>query len=88
VRHNSELTLLPLSVIAMYGIERRWPTIGVALVVGLATASRPLAVAFLAPLALATWRRHAGVARRLCRLAVWLGAGYVAARAAARRESL
>ena len=80
----SESTFLLLTVVAMHGIQRRWPTIVVALVVGLATASRPVGVALLAPLALDLWRRHAGLGRRLWRLAVWLPlacwglAGYMA----------
>jgi hypothetical protein len=68
----SESTFLLLCIIAMYGIERRWATIVVALVVGLATASRPVGVALLAPLALDIWRRHPGIGRRLCRLSVLL----------------
>lgn len=48
----SESLFLFLSVLALYGMERRWPLLSLALVVGAATATRPVGVALLVPLLL------------------------------------
>ena len=48
-----------LAVAAMYAIVRDWPILAVALLVGFATAVRPVGVALLLPLALYTWRTSA-----------------------------
>lgn len=53
----SESTFLLLAVLAMFGIQRRWRPIVVAGIVGLATATRPVGVALLAPLWLYVWGR-------------------------------
>ena len=56
----SESTFLFLVLLAMYGMERRWPLAGIALVAGLATAARPVGVAVLLPLAMHVWERMGG----------------------------
>lgn len=48
----SESTFLCLALLAMYGMARGWRPWAVAVVVGLATATRPVGVALLAPLAM------------------------------------
>ncbi|HEX5442382.1 MAG TPA: mannosyltransferase family protein, partial [Pirellulales bacterium] len=45
----SEPLFLLLALAAMLGMQRRWPAIRVALLIGLATAARPVGVALLAP---------------------------------------
>jgi hypothetical protein len=55
----SESTFLLLAVLAMYAMLRRWPLCAVALIIGLATATRPVGVALLAPLAIHILRRSA-----------------------------
>jgi hypothetical protein len=62
----SESTFLLLALLAMYAMLRRWPLWSVALVVGAATAARPVGVALLAPLAIHIARRaQFAVAERL-----------------------
>lgn len=56
----SESTFLLLAVLAMYAMLRRWPPWMVALIVGLATAARPVGIALLAPFAIHLSRRFAG----------------------------
>ncbi|HUY31179.1 MAG TPA: mannosyltransferase family protein [Pirellulales bacterium] len=68
----SESTFLLLCVVSLYGIERRWSMMVLVVVVGLATAARPVGVALLAPLALDIWRRQPSFGRRLSSLGVWL----------------
>ena len=53
----SESTFLFLAILAMYAMLRRWPLWAIALVVGLATAARPVGVALLAPFAIHICRR-------------------------------
>ena len=53
----SESTFLLLAILAMYAMLRRWPLWAIALIVGLATAARPVGVALLAPFAIHIWRR-------------------------------
>jgi len=53
----SESTFLLLAVLAMYAMRRRWPLWAIALIVGLATATRPVGVALLAPFAIHLLRR-------------------------------
>lgn len=48
----SESTFLLFSVLALFAMARRWPLWGVSLIVGLATAVRPVGVALLIPLAI------------------------------------
>lgn len=45
----SESTFLLLAVLTLYGIVRRWSPIWIALIVGLATAARPVGVVLLLP---------------------------------------
>jgi hypothetical protein len=52
----TESLLLLLCVTTLYGLERKWPPLLVALVVGLATASRPVGVVLLAPLLVRVWQ--------------------------------
>jgi hypothetical protein len=47
----AESLFLLVGIAALYGMERRWPLAIIALVVGLATAVRPVGVALLLPLA-------------------------------------
>ena len=65
----SESAFFLISLLAMYGIERRWPASRVALLVGLATATRPVGIALLAPLALYTWREPGSRRARMLGLA-------------------
>jgi hypothetical protein len=53
----SESLFLLLAIAAMYAMERGARPIWVALITGLATASRPVGVALLGPLAIYLWRR-------------------------------
>lgn len=55
----SESTFLLLVVLAMLAMLRRWPLWSIALVIGLATAARPVGVALLAPFAIHIWRMSA-----------------------------
>jgi hypothetical protein len=54
----TESLFLMIIVLALYGLLQRWPTFVVALIVGFATAVRPVGVALIAPLALGMWRRR------------------------------
>lgn len=53
----SESLFLALTVVTLYGIRRQWPPLRLALIVGLATATRPVGVALLAPFANHLWHR-------------------------------
>jgi Gpi18-like mannosyltransferase len=46
----TESLFMLLCIATLYGMERRWPPIAVAIVIGLATATRPTGVALLLPL--------------------------------------
>ncbi|HUY93554.1 MAG TPA: hypothetical protein VMV10_32805 [Pirellulales bacterium] len=79
----SESTFLLAALLAMYSMTRRWPLWASALIVGLATATRPVGVAMLAPLAIHIFRRFAlrGAALRLALylpLACWGLAAFMA----------
>jgi hypothetical protein len=52
----SESCFLFFAILAMLGMECRWPLLPVAVIVGLATATRPVAVALLAVFCLHVWR--------------------------------
>jgi hypothetical protein len=54
----SESTFLLLTLASMYGVVRRWPLWANALIVGLATAARPVGVALLAAFAIHVFRRR------------------------------
>lgn len=56
----SESSFLLVSLLAFHGMERNWSPMVLALVVGLATAVRPVGVALIPPLALHFWNRSAG----------------------------
>jgi hypothetical protein len=53
----SESTFLCLAILAMYTMVRRWPLWVISLVIGLATAARPVGVALLTPFAIHIVRR-------------------------------
>lgn len=53
----SESLFLALTIVTLHGIQRQWPAWRLALIVGLATATRPVGLALLAPLAYDLWRR-------------------------------
>ena len=80
----SESLFLVLCLMAFLGMERRWPLVAIALIVGAITATRSVGVAMLLPLAMhvcersASWRQ--GLARLLwvAPLAVWGLAAYMA----------
>jgi hypothetical protein len=84
----SEALFLLLALAAMYGMRQRWRLWVVALMVGLASAARPVGVALLTPLAIDIWQRagempsggdpHMAMrplARRFVNLSVWLPLG-------------
>lgn len=51
-----EALLVVLCALTLYGIQRRWPPLVVALIVGVATATRPVGVSLVPVLALYAWR--------------------------------
>lgn len=53
----SESTFLVLALLAFWGMQRGWRPVVVAVVVGLATAARPVGVALVPPLWLYVWER-------------------------------
>lgn len=53
----TESMLVFLAILAMYGMERGWHPGWTALAIGLATATRPVGVALLAPFGFDLWRR-------------------------------
>jgi hypothetical protein len=53
----SESLLLMLSILALLGMSYHWPLIFIGLIVGIATASRPVGVGLLAPYLLHCWHR-------------------------------
>jgi len=56
----TESLFLLLTILAMYGIRYQWPMICIALIIGLATATRAVGVALLAPFFLHLWRQSTG----------------------------
>jgi Gpi18-like mannosyltransferase len=60
----SESTFLLQAVLAMYSMLRRWPLWGIGLLVGLATAARPVGVVLLVPFAIHIVRRSLSSSRR------------------------
>lgn len=54
----SESLFLLCLVGAMYAMERDWPVLAVAVIIGLATGTRLVGVALLGPLAMYAWRRY------------------------------
>lgn len=67
----SESLFVLLSVLCLYGMERRWRLYLVALGVGLATAARPVGLALLPPFVLHVWNRSVSPQQFLIRIA-WL----------------
>jgi hypothetical protein len=67
----SESLFVFLSVLCLYGMERRWPLVALALLIGVATAARPVGVALLPPFVLHVWHRSASGRQFLVRL-TWL----------------
>jgi hypothetical protein len=55
----SESLFVLLLILCLYGMERRWPLLVVALLVGSATAVRPVGLALLPPFLLHVWHRSA-----------------------------
>jgi hypothetical protein len=67
----SEALFVLLSVLCLYGMERRWPLLIFAMLVGVATASRPVGLALLPPFVLHVWHRSASGQQFAIRL-TWL----------------
>lgn len=61
----TEAMLVFLGILTLYGMQQSWPPVVVALIIGLATATRSVGVALLAPFAFYLWEssRHALTAR-------------------------
>jgi hypothetical protein len=57
VANYSEPMFILIAVAVLYGIERRWPLVTLAFLVGLATGTRLTGLALLPPLAFAIWNR-------------------------------
>jgi hypothetical protein len=57
----SESLFLLCCALTLYGMQRRWPALALAALAGLATATRPVGVCLLLPLALHLWQRSPGV---------------------------
>jgi hypothetical protein len=53
----SESLFLLMLLLAMYGMERKWPVIVIALLAGFATATRAVGVALVAPLLIYLWQQ-------------------------------
>lgn len=68
----SESTFLLLSLLFLLGLQREWPLLVVALIAGLASASRPVGVALLLPLLIYIWHRSRHLVPFLGRAAVAL----------------
>jgi hypothetical protein len=67
----SEAMFLLLTVLVLLGIHGRWPLVMIALLVGLATATRPVGVCLLSPLVLDVWRRSTSPRVFVARLLVY-----------------
>jgi hypothetical protein len=80
----SESLFVLLSVLVLFGMERRWPLLVIALIIGFATAVRPVGIGLLAPFLLHCWHRSS--TRRnfifktvgLLPIAIWGIAAYAA----------
>jgi hypothetical protein len=79
----SEAPFLLLTILALYGMERKWSLAIIALIIGLATATRPVGLGLLAPLILHIWHRSSNaisfIGTFLCivPIACWGMAGYM-----------
>lgn len=67
----SESLFVLVTILCLYGMERRWPLLLVAVLVGFATASRPVGLALLPPFVLHVRHRSAS-APQLARRLAWL----------------
>ena len=67
----TESLFLLLTLLALYGMERRWHPLWLALIIGLATASRTVGVALVPVLAFYLWQSGGGARRFVVRCA-WL----------------
>ncbi len=54
----TEPLFIALAILVLYGIQRKWSVFVVALIIGLATATRPVGVALVLPFVLDVWRRN------------------------------
>lgn len=66
----SEATFLLLVLLTFLGIRRRWALVGIAALIGLATATRPVGVALIPPFLVHLWARHPAPGAFLCRVIV------------------
>src|SRR5262249_37654447 len=57
----SESLFLLLTILFLYAMVRTWPFVLIATIAGMATATRPVGVAFLVPLTIHLWHRSVGV---------------------------
>jgi hypothetical protein len=64
----SETMFLSLAILSIYGISRNWPLAIIAMIVGLATATRPVGIALLLPLAWHVWKTSGTKSRAIRRL--------------------
>jgi hypothetical protein len=73
-----------LTIVALLGMERKWPVLLIALICGLATATRPVGVALIPPFLLhlwhrsETWRSFAWQSALLLPVSAWGLLGYMA----------
>jgi len=56
----SESSFLFFAILAMLAIEREWPTVVAAFIVGVATATRPVGVALVSVFFMSVWQRSVG----------------------------
>jgi hypothetical protein len=67
----SESLFVLLVILCLYGMERRWPLLVLAVVIGFATAARPVGLALLPPFVLHVWHRSSSAQQFGSRL-LWL----------------
>lgn len=65
----SESPFVLATLVVLYGIERRWSPLLLAMLAGAATGIRPVGIALLPPVALAVWKQSPSVNRGLLNLA-------------------
>jgi len=68
----TESLFLFLCLLALYGMERRWCGVGIAVIIGLATAARPPGVALLVPLMIHVWTRRGSACQAVASLSYLL----------------
>jgi hypothetical protein len=68
----TESLFLLLAVLTLYGIQRRWPLLVIAAIVGLATATKLVGAVLALPLFLETWKRSPSVIVAFSRMSVLL----------------